>query len=94
MHSRCKSCLYCGLVQYISLGEPPPVKQWKRPLLMFAGITLTACTVMALRFSWERADATMFAAVSVIVMILGLLGVVISFRGCDGCVARFLGKTI
>ena len=34
------------------------------------------------------------AAVSCLLMIIALLGVVISFRGCDSCVARFLGKTL
>ena len=94
MHSRCKSCLYCGLVKYVSIGDPPPVKRWKRPLLLVAGTALTVCTVLALRFAWERADATFFAAITALVMIIGLLGVVISFRGCDTCVARFLGRTI
>jgi hypothetical protein len=94
MHTRCKSCLYCRLVQYVSVGDPPPVKGWKRPVLFVAGIALTVCTVLALRFAWERTDALFFATVSVILMLVALLGVVISFRGCDACVARFLGKTI
>jgi urea transporter len=94
MHSQCKSCLYCGLVQYVSLGEAPAVKSWKRPVLAVAGVALTICTVMALRFSWERADAVFFATVSVILMMIALLGVVISLRGCDPCVARFLGRTL
>ena len=87
-------CLYCKMVQMVSVGDPPPVKTWKRPLLLVAGIGLTVCTVMAMHFAWERAGATFFAAVTAVVMIIGLLGVVISFRGCDSCVARFLGKTI
>lgn len=88
------SCLYCKLVQYVSIGEPPPIKSWKRPLLLVAGIALTVCTVMALNFAWERAGATFFAAVSCLLMMIALLGVAISFRGCDACVARFLGKTL
>ena len=94
MHSRCKNCLYCTLVQYVSLGDPPPVKGWKRPVLFVAGIALTVSTVLALRFAWERAGATFFAAVTVVLMLIALLGVVISFRGCDVCVARFLGRTL
>jgi hypothetical protein len=94
MHSRCKSCLYCRLVQYVSLGEPPPVKGWKRPVLLVAGLALTVSTVMALRFAWERPDGVFFATVSSILMMIALLCVVISFRGCDVCVARFLGKTL
>jgi hypothetical protein len=94
MHTRCKTCLYCRVVQYFSLGDPPPVKTWKRPVLLVAGLSLTICTVLALRFAWERPDATFFATVSVILNMLALLGVAISFRGCDVCVARFLGKTL
>jgi hypothetical protein len=82
------------MVQLVSIGEAPPIKTWKRPLLLIAGIGLTVCTVMAMRFAWDRAGATFFAAVTVLVMLIGLLGVAISFRGCDSCVARFLGRTI
>lgn len=94
MKSRCKNCLYCGLVQYVSLGDPPPVKGWKRPVLLVAGISLTVCSVMALRFAWERPDATFFATVTVILNLLAVLGVAISLGGCDHCVSRFLGKTL
>lgn len=93
-HKNAISCLYCKLVQFVSIGEPPPIKRWKRPLLLIAGIVLTASTVMALNFAWERAGATFFAAVSCLLMLIALLGVVISFRGCDACVARYLGKTL
>jgi hypothetical protein len=93
-HARNQTCLYCKVVQFVSIGEPPPIKSWKRPLLLVAGTALTVCTVMALRFAWERAGATFFAAVTCLLMIIALLGVVISFRGCDACVARFLGKTL
>lgn len=89
-----QGCLYCKLVQLVSIGEPPPVKGWKRPLLLVAGLALTVSTVLALRFAWDRADASFFAAVSCLLMMLALLGVAISFRGCDSCVARFLGKTL
>ena len=89
-----KHCLYCHVVQLVSIGEPPPVRSWKRPLLLVAGLALTVCTVMALQFAWERAGASFFAAMSVLIMMMALLGVAISFRGCDFCVARFLGKTL
>jgi hypothetical protein len=78
----------------MSLGDPPPVNKWKRPVLLVAGIALTVCTVLALRFAWERVDDMFFASVSSILMIIALLGVAISVRGCDVCVARFLGKTL
>jgi hypothetical protein len=94
MHTRCKSCLYCKVVQYVSIGDPPPTKKWKRPLLLFAGLVLTACTVMAMRFAWERSGAAFFAATSSIVMLIGLFGIAISFRGCDTCVARYLGRSL
>ncbi len=88
------ACLYCKPIQLVSLGEAPPVANWKRPVLLIAGIALTICTVMALQFAWDRAGATFFAAVSVLLMLLALVGVAVSFRGCDNCVARFLGRTL
>ena len=93
-HKDKPGCLYCKLVQLVSIGEPPPVKSWKRPLLLIAGVALTVSTVLALRFAWDRAGASFFAAVSCLLMMMALLGVAISFRGCDSCVARFLGKTL
>jgi hypothetical protein len=93
-HKATANCLYCKPVQFVCLGEPPPMKNWKRPVLLVAGIALTICTVMALQFAWERAGATFFAAVSVLLMMIGLVGVAISFRGCESCVARFLGRTL
>jgi hypothetical protein len=94
MHSRCKSCLYCGLVNYMTVGDPPPVTKWKRPVLFVAGIALTVCTVLALRFAWERIDGAFFASVSVLLNIIALLGVAIAVRGCDVCVSRYLGRTL
>jgi hypothetical protein len=94
MHSRCKSCLYCGLVNYMTLGDPPPVTKWKRPVLFVAGVALATCTVLGLRFAWERVDGVFFASVSVLLNIIALLGVVIAIRGCDLCVSRFLGRTL
>jgi hypothetical protein len=94
MHSRCKSCLYCNLIRYVSLGDPPPTKKWKRPLLLAAGLALTTSTVLAIQFAWDRSGAAFFAAISALVMLLGLFGVAVSFHGCDACVARYLGRTL
>jgi hypothetical protein len=93
MHSRCKSCFYCHVIRYVSLGDPPPTRRWKRPLLLGAGLALTASTVLALQFAWDRSGAAFFAAISSIVMLLGLFGIAVSFHGCDVCVARYLGRT-
>ena len=64
-------------------GDPPPVTKWKRPVLLVAGIALTVCTVLALRFAWERTDGMFFASVSALLNIIALLGVAIAVRGCD-----------
>ncbi len=93
-HKHKPGCLYCKVVQLVSIGEPPPVKSWKRPLLLVAGVALTVSTVLGLQFAWDRTGASFFAAVSCLLMMMALLGVAISFRGCDLCVARFLGKTL
>jgi hypothetical protein len=94
MHSRCKSCFYCGLVNYMTAGDPPPIHKWKRPVLFVAGLALTVCTVLGLRFVWERPDGMFFASVSAILNIIALLAVAIAIRGCDICVSRYLGKTL
>jgi hypothetical protein len=50
--------------------------------------------VLALRFAWERTDGLFFASVSALLNIIALIGVAIAIRGCDLCVARYLGKTL
>lgn len=94
MHTRCKSCLYCNLIRFVSLGDPPPTRKWQRPLLLGAGVVLTVCTVMAVKFAWDRSGAAFFAAISSLVMLLGLFGIAVSFAGCDTCVARYLGRAL
>jgi len=94
MHSRCKSCTYCTVIRYVSLGDPPPTRKWKRPLVMGAGLALTASTVLAIQFAWDRSGAAFFAAISSLVMLLGVFGIAVSFQGCDTCVARYLGRTL
>ena len=93
-HRSGKSCAYCNLIQYVSLGDAPPTRQWKRPLLLIAGSALNVCTVMAIQFAWERSGAVFFAATSSLVMLLGLFAVAVSFLGCDTCVARYLGHAL
>jgi hypothetical protein len=92
MHSRCKSCLYCKVVETVCYWEPLPVKSWKRPLLFATSAALTACSVVALRVTLDRGDVQFLSALSGLFMVFTLLGVAISFRGCDACVSRFLGK--
>lgn len=92
MHSRCKSCLYCKVVETVCYWEPLPAKSWKRPALFVTSAALTACAVLALRLTIQRGDVQFLSALSASFMGFNLLGVAISFRGCDDCVARILGK--
>jgi hypothetical protein len=94
MHSRCKSCLYCKVVDTLCYWEPLPAKNWKRPALFLAGVALTVLSVIALKITMTRGDVQFLSALSLIFMVFTLLGVAISFRGCDACVARFLGKAL
>jgi hypothetical protein len=92
MRSRCKSCLYCKVVETVCYWDPMPVKSWKRPVLFLTSAALTACAVIALHLTMDRGDAQFLSALAALFMGFTLLGVAISFRGCDRCVARFLGK--
>lgn len=93
MHSRCKSCLYCRVVETLCYWEPPPAKSWKRPALFLASAGLTALSVFAILLTMDRGDVQFLGALSAIFMVFTLMGVAISFRGCDACVARMLGKS-
>jgi hypothetical protein len=92
MHKRCKSCLYCNVVEAVCYWEPPAPKGWKRPALFVASAVLTAGTVLAIKFTLARGDLQFLTALSFLFMTFTLTGVAISFRGCDACVARFLGR--
>ena len=52
----------------------------------------TAATVLAIRFMLARGDLQFLTALSFLFMTFTLTGIAISFRGCDACVARFLGR--
>ena len=92
MHPRCQTCLYCKVVETVCFWEPPPQKGWKRPALFMTSAALTAGTVLAARFMLERGDLQFLTVLSFLFMAFTLTGVAISFRGCDACVARFLGR--
>jgi hypothetical protein len=92
MHSRCKSCLYCKVVETVCFWEPPAQKSWKRPALFLTSAAFTAATVLAIRYMLSRGDLQFLTALSFLFMTFTLTGVAISFRGCDACVARFLGR--
>lgn len=94
MHSRCKSCLYCKVVDTVCYWDPLPARSWKRPVLFLTSAALTAGAVLALRYTANRGDLQFISALSVLFMGFNLLGVAISFRGCDNCVARILGKAL
>lgn len=94
MHSRCKSCLYCKVVETLCYWEPPQAKSWKRPALFLASAGLTAVSVIAIKLTMDRGDVQFLSALSGLFMVFTLLGVSISIRGCDACVAKFLGKTL
>lgn len=92
MHPRCKTCLYCNVVEAVCFWEPPAQKGWKRPALFITSAALTAVTVLAIHFMVERGDLQFLTALSFLFMAFTLTGVAISFRGCDACVARYLGR--
>lgn len=92
MHPRCKTCLYCKIVETVCFWEPPAQKGWKRPALFITSAALTAVTVLAIHFMVERDDLQFLTALSFLFMAFTLTGVAISLRGCDACVARYLGR--
>ena len=94
MHSRCKSCLYCKVVETVCYWEPLPVKSWKRPALFVASALLTAVAVIALRLTLERGDLQFLSVLSILFSGFTLLGVAISIGGCAACVSRFLGRAL
>jgi hypothetical protein len=94
MHTRCKSCLYCRVVGFVCYWDPLPVKKWKRPALFATATGLAAAATVALRLTWGRDETAFLSTLSALFLGFTLLGVAISFRGCDACVARFLGKSL
>ena len=44
--------------------------------------------------AWKRTFDQFLSTLSALFLGFTLLGVAISFRGCDACVARFLGKSL
>ena len=74
MHPRCKTCLYCKVVETVCFWEPPPQKGWKRPALFVTSAALSAAAVLAIKLTLARGDLQFLSALSLLFMGFTLLG--------------------
>ena len=85
-------CSYCKVINKICFWGPRPEAMWKRPaLLLFSVLLVVGFGVLA----WwlvQRPDNGLIVILSSLLSLVGALGVAVSMRGCNACVARLFGE--
>jgi hypothetical protein len=85
-------CQFCSIVAKVAWWGPLRVAPWKRPVLLICSLLLgfLCAGVLWNRWVvWGRVDIVL--ALWGLMMLLCILGVAVSWRGCDSCVARLTG---
>jgi hypothetical protein len=88
-------CQYYSVVAKVAWWGPRRVARWKRPVLLICSLLGGfLCVGVLWMFRdrwvvWGRADIVL--ALWGLMMLLCILGVAVSWRGCDSCVARLTG---
>jgi hypothetical protein len=90
-------CGYCAMIDRIAFwGLQWPIRRWKRPVLLIVSLVMTigslALIVFAFTMPIPSGDSPWGAILAVPFVPLGILGLVVSLRGCDVCVAKLFGS--
>jgi hypothetical protein len=68
-----------------------PQKAWKRPALRTFSLVLGSMLTAALWVLWSYEQGLLVIALGILMILILILGVLVSFKGCDACVARLFG---
>ena len=84
-------CSYCNTVNAICFWGPMPQKAWKRPALRTLSLVLGSGLCAALWVLWSYEKSWLLIALGILMLLISILGALVSFRGCEACVARLFG---
>jgi hypothetical protein len=82
-------CLFCRVVNTLCYWGPRQIKAWKRPVLCVLSVPIL---LGGLAFTWAMFDkqSVAGAGIGLFIAVVGALGIGVSLRGCDQCVARMM----
>lgn len=84
-------CAYCRIVNTICYWGPRPEAKWKRWTLLVCSLPFALCIpALFLASDWREAGIGVSALFSLL-FIMGAMGIIVAFHGCNACVARFFG---
>jgi hypothetical protein len=86
------SCAYCKAVNTICYWGPRPEKKWKRPWLFVLSLIGAGSFGSLLWFLRGHENYGVFALFAAFLVLASVLGIAVSLRGCDSCVARLMGE--
>ena len=85
-------CPYCKTVNTICFWGPMPERTWKRPWLFVFSLVLSGGFGTLIWLFWAKEDSLAFAGLSALLVVAGILGLMVSIKGCNACVARLFGQ--
>ncbi len=91
-------CSYCNVVNRLCYWGPRPQAKWKRPsliiisLIAVLGIPTLIWTVPLGPSSTGLLGTAILFLIITFLWLVGILGVLIGWHGCDACVARLMGE--
>lgn len=92
MPSQQSSCQYCKVVNTVCFWGPRPEATWKRPVLLLCALPFVVGIPVLFWVFWERQGTAVLWLLGVPLFLLGVLGLLVGFKGCSACVARLCGE--
>jgi hypothetical protein len=69
-----------------------PERAWKRPWLFVFSLLLGGGFGALLWAFWTKEDSLAFTGLAALLLAVSLLGLLVSVKGCNACVARLFGS--
>lgn len=85
-------CAYCKTVNRLCFWGPRAEAGWKRPVLLLCSLILALGFGALIWLFRDRVDALHFLVLAGIIALAGIIGIFVSLRGCNACVARLFGE--
>lgn len=85
-------CACCKTVNTLCFWGPMPEKPWKRPALFVFSLLGAVGFGILLWHAWTATAGVLYFILTGLLVALSLLGILVSLRGCNACVARLFGS--
>lgn len=87
------SCKLCPIVDRVCFwGALGPVKRWKRPVLLACSVAILGLGIFYCVLLLTRPHNAANIALGILTLAIGMFGLIVSWLGCDECVAKAFGR--